>query len=132
MIFVDTSFYLPLLNPKDTNYKKALNISKSLKNPQLITSQAVLGEVLTVGSMRINKKKTIRFVSEIMGGATKIILEKPVLIDMAWKKFKKIKSKNVSWVDCFSITIIEKLKIEKLLAFDQDFRKYCSIEIIGG
>lgn len=89
-----------------------------------MTSQAVLGELLTVGSMRYDKELTIEFVEAILQSNTRVVLEKYNLIKRAFSIFKSIKSKNISWVDCFSFAIIEKFKIQKILTFDKDFKRY--------
>lgn len=123
MIFIDTSFYLSLLNSKDNNHKKALETGSHYKDEIYVTSQAILGEVLTVGSQRIDKKLTIQFVEEILKSQTRTILETREYIDEAFLIFKKIKSKNISWVDCYSLAIMKKLKIKKALSFDKHFKQ---------
>lgn len=122
MIFIDASFYLSLLNPQDINHQKAVKIGEQYQNENYITTQMVLGEVLTVGAMRFNKPLTIKFVREIIKSRTQILLEKPLLVKQAFGIFKKIKSKNVSWVDCYSFAVIKKLNIKKALAFDKHFK----------
>lgn len=123
MLFIDTSAYLSLLNPNDINHHEAINLAKQFTNKKFITNQAVLGELLTVGSMHFNKQKTIEFVEKINNSSTLIILETPKLIDNAFKIFKKVKSKNISWIDCYSQSIINKYKIKEVFTFDKDFDK---------
>jgi predicted nucleic acid-binding protein len=127
MIYIDASFYIALLNGQDSNHQKALQIADQSKKTDLVTSQLVIGEVLTVGSMRIDKEVTVAFVEKILKSNTEIILENPELIKAAFEFFKKIRSKNISWVDCFSIAIMKKMKIKKALTFDNDFKKYTDL-----
>lgn len=121
--FIDTSAYVSLLISSDSNHKNAIEWSKKLTHYQYITSQAVLGEVLTVGSMRFDKTATIHFVEKILQSSTLIVLEKRTLVAHAWKLFKKTQSKNISWVDCYSHAIIEELQISEVFTFDKGFRK---------
>ena len=124
MIFVDASYYISLLKPSDSNHEQALVMAKHHKDEELMTSQAVLGEVATVGSQRYSKDATIAFIEGIVRtGTTTIVLERQELVDRAWEIFKSIKSKNISWVDCYSKAIIEAYKIETVLTFDKDFQK---------
>lgn len=123
MIFIDASYYLSLLNSQDSNHKKAVETGLRYKNEVYITSQAVLGEVLTVGSQRIDKKLTISFVDEILKSRTRIILETKEYIDEAFLIFKRTESKNISWVDCYSLSIMKKLKIKEVLSFDKHFKQ---------
>ena len=124
MIFIDASFYLSLLNPKDNNHEKAIKIGQEYESEEYVTSQMVLGEVLTVGSQRFDKTLTIKFIEEVLKSRTRVVLEKPELIKRAYDIFKKIRSKNVSWVDCYSFAIMEKLKIKKALTFDKHFKYF--------
>ena len=124
MIFIDASFYLSLLNPKDNNHEKAIKIGQEYEGEEYVTSQMVLGEVLTVGSQRFDKTLTIKFIEEVLKSRTRVVLEKAELIKGAYNIFKKIRSKNVSWVDCYSFAIMEKLKIKKALTFDKHFKYF--------
>lgn len=122
MIFVDASFYVSLLKPTDSNHDNAVALARKLGRASKLTSQAVLGEVVTVGSQRFSKEATIIFIEHILRGRTTTILfETHELVTRAWKIFKTIKSKNISWVDCYSAAIMEAYKIETVLTFDKDF-----------
>jgi predicted nucleic acid-binding protein len=131
MIFVDSSAYIGILNPLDNNHKKAVALSNLLTyESQTITSYAVLGEVLTVGSMRYNRKASIDFVRNIFDSKTEIVSENDELTKKAFKIFQEINDKDVGWVDCYSFAIIDHYKIEKVFSFDKDFRKYAKSEIL--
>ena len=128
MIFVDASFYVSLLKPTDSNHDNALAIAKEHGMAPKLTSQAVLGEVATVGSQRFSKEATIAFIENILHGMTTTVLfETHELVTRAWEIFKRVKSKNISWVDCYSRAIIEAYKIETVLTFDKDFKKLAVI-----
>lgn len=124
MIFVDASFYLSILQKNDSNHTKAVSWWKSFPDDvQKMTSQAILGEVLTVGSQRHDRRLTIAFVEKILAGNTNIVLETAPLVARSWEIFKKVTKKDVSWVDCYSAAIIEVYKIETVLTFDREFQQ---------
>jgi len=123
MLFIDASAYLSLLNPDDNNHQHALNFIKKITQKKFITSQAVLGEILTVGSMRFNKQKTIKFVEKILNSKTLVVLETSTLTVLAFQIFKEVRSKNISWVDCYSQAIINAYSINSVFTFDKDFAK---------
>lgn len=123
MLFIDASAYLSLLNPQDNNHRQAVNLATKYSQKKFVTSQSVLGEVLTVGSMRFDKKTTIKFVNKIIASKTLIITETQPLIKEALIIFKKVKSKNISWVDCYSQAIINQYEISDVFTFDKDFEK---------
>ena len=132
MIFIDTSSYVAVLNPFDSLHKKALELSALIftEGNKLITSYAVLGEVLTVGSMRYNRQASVDFVADIFKSNMEIILEDKKLLEKAFSIFKKIKDKDVGFVDCYSFAIIEHYKIEKVFSFDKAFTKYTKSAIL--
>lgn len=132
MIFIDASSYLSSLLPKDPNLKKAVEIFRAIRESkeQLVTSHAILGEILTVSSQRYDRQAGIEFVKEILDGPTRLILEENKLMEKAFKIFQEIKDKDVGWVDCFSFAIIEHYKIEKVFSFDRDFKKYVKAELL--
>lgn len=132
MIFIDASSYLSALLPKDPNLKSAINIFKSISEnkEQLVTSYAILGEVLTISSQRYDRLIGTHFVKNILDGPTQVILENQEFIKKAFKTFQDIKDKDVSWVDCYSFAIIEHYKIEKVFSFDRDFKKYTKAELL--
>ncbi len=124
MIFVDASYYVSLLKPTDSNHQRALAMAKYYEKEELMTSQSVLGEVATVGSQRYNKAATIAFLEGILGtGTTTIILERQELVDRTWEIFKEVTKKDISWVDCYSLAIIETYKTETVLTFDKALQK---------
>ena len=132
MIFIDASSYVAILNSYDSLHKKALELSALIftEGNKLMTSYAVLGEVLTVGSMRYNRQASVDFVARIHKSNTEIILEDRQLLEKAFNIFKKIKDKDVGWVDCYSFAIIEHYKIEKVFSFDKAFTKYTKASIL--
>lgn len=124
MIFIDSSFYLSIFRKNDSNHEKAINWWRTIPDDaQKMTSQAILGEVLTVGSQRYDRRLTIAFVEEIHAGNTTIMLETASLVARTWEIFKEITKKDISWVDCYSLAIIQTYKIEMVLTFDKDFQK---------
>ena len=123
-VFVDASYYIALLNSRDTNHNKALAFAEQYSENKYLTSYAILGEVLTVGSQRYSRQITIRFAEKIMNSSTVVVLEEQDVVDSAFRIFEKIKNKNVSWVDCYSFAIMKKYRIRKALSFDLDFQKF--------
>lgn len=123
MIFIDSSAYLSLLIPNDSNHKKALMSAKKYEREKHVTSYAVLGEVLTVGSQKYDRQTTIKFVKKILNSPTIKIIETEELIDLTWDLFKKVNHKNIGWVDCYSQAIVNKYKIESIFTFDKDFER---------
>lgn len=125
MTFIDTSFYLSLINHNDKNHFKALDIINQNQNiDHYVTSWAIIGELLTVGSMRFDRQLTIKFVEKLKNNPqTLIVSEESKLLKQGFKIFKQINNKNISWVDCLSVAIIQQYKLQQIFTFDKDFGK---------
>ena len=130
MTFIDASAYLSFLIPTDRNHDKAPHLISRIEDDTM-TSYAILGEVLTVGSLRYNRQAAVDFVSDILKGKTTVVMENEELIALAFNVFGKIKDKDVSWVDCYSFAIIEKYQIETIFSFDRDFKTYTKAKVLG-
>ncbi|MBI4039488.1 PIN domain-containing protein [Candidatus Daviesbacteria bacterium] len=132
MTFVDASAYLAAIRSSDPNHRQALNILQIITTTHepMVTSWAILGEVLTVTSMRFSRQAGIQTIEKIMADPnTKILLESQELTSRALNIFKTIPNKNVSWVDCYSFAIINQFKIDKIFSFDNDFKKHTQVEL---
>lgn len=121
-IFVDSSFYLSILFSFDKNHSLAVLANNTLAGQELVTSHAVIGEILTVGSQRYNRELTIIFVDQIMNDAY-VFLENPDTVELGLTFFKQIKNNDISWVDCYSLAIMKTYDIDTIATFDSDFKK---------
>lgn len=133
MTFIDSSAYLAILIPSDSNREKALKLAATVfnGNKNLVTSYAILGEVLTIGSMRFNRQAAIDYVQNIFQSNITLIMENEEILRRGFDIFQKVKDKDVSWVDCYSFAIVEHYHIEKVFSFDKDFRKYSQAKILS-
>ncbi|MBU0618866.1 PIN domain-containing protein [Patescibacteria group bacterium] len=122
-IFVDTNYFCGLYNSADTLHLKSKEIFEKFKKTQhkLYTSSFIVAEVLTVLSQRIGKKSSIDFGTDILSqeNLIKILRINTKIERDAFVIFKKIKSKNFSFVDALSLALIKKHKINLLLTFDK-------------
>ncbi|MBI3576496.1 type II toxin-antitoxin system VapC family toxin [Candidatus Gottesmanbacteria bacterium] len=81
-------------------------------------------EVAIVGSQRYNREATIAFIEGLFHeGTTTVVLETAPVVARAWEIFKQVTKKDFSWVDCYSLAIIEAYKIETVLTFDKELQK---------
>ena len=123
MIFVDSNAFIAIRNKRHPLHKKAVFISTQISDP-LITTNIVIAETLSVLSMRVNKATAIQFGEEVDKLNIQIVQIDQQFHFKAWEIFKKIRSKNVSFFDCTSFAVMEKLGIKTVFSFDADFKKY--------
>ncbi|MFH1601479.1 MAG: PIN domain-containing protein [Candidatus Shapirobacteria bacterium] len=125
-VYIDTSALVAYLRPADSCHKKAVKVWERLRKdqPNLILTNYILAEFFTVIRQRIGIKAAVK-AGEIIKRSSyfKIIWADQVLDEEAWKIFKKNTQKNISFVDCVSIAVIEKLKINAVFGFDKHLVK---------
>ena len=123
-IFVDTSAFVAIENDEELNYFLAQSILEKVDSSKatLVTSNYVIAETLTVLSQRVSKKVAIKFQEEDVPALEVIRIEKSTE-EVAFEIFKKLDSKNVSFVDCTSFALMKQFGITTAFTFDKDFKK---------
>ena len=126
MIFIDSNVFIASWNTDHPLYAKAKKISSRLlsEKQELITTNIVIAEVLTILSMRVHKELAIKFGKNFENLGIHLIFINDSYQKIAWEIFQKIKDKNVSFFDCTSFAVMESLGLKKVFSFDVDFAKY--------
>lgn len=122
-VFVDTSSFVSLEDNKDPNHKKAIVLAQALFNQKakLYTSSDIIGETLTVISRKLGKKASFMFYENyIKSGFTEIFIDSN-LHEETREFFLKVRSKNISFIDCSSILAMKQQGITQIFSFDKDF-----------
>ncbi len=124
MIFVDTSAFFPLYNSTDAHHKTAMRIAGQLKEEgrDQVTSNIVVGETLTLLSMRVSKSTAVQFGKLIIQSGLHIFIIDQDLHASAWEIFQSLKNKDVSFFDCTSFAIMKSMGIQTAFSFDKDFK----------
>jgi predicted nucleic acid-binding protein len=122
-IFIDTSAFYAMFDIDDALHEKSIKLLNKIPDTsQLFTSSEVIGETLTLLSMRIGKSRAVEIFKDILTNVETIMIDIEVF-NNSLERFVSIKSKNISFVDCTSFVICKKLKIDFIFGFDKDFRK---------
>lgn len=123
-VFVDSNVFIALANKDDYLHQKAKILKEKLRKEKarLVISNLVLAEILTVLSIRVSKKKAVEFGELVFKKSKQLIIIRATssLEELAFSYFKKIKSKNVSFVDCLTLAIVEVFGIKRVFSFDKD------------
>ena len=121
-IFVDANFFVALFNPQDTLYKEAIAKSQTIQKekPLLVISNYIFLEIVTVLSQRVNRKTAITLGKHLLEDKQlQIVHIGTHLNNSTWEIFKEIEKKNISFVDCSSLVVMEFEEINKFLTFDR-------------
>lgn len=132
MIFLDTSFFIGLVNPNDKFYERSNELLKSIQNGLFgdpFTSNYVMAETATLIAIRShNNPVAIDSIRSLFIGdniiATMIRIDE-VLEQKAWDLFQKVNKSQmgqpISYVDCTNVIISQHLHIGSIISFDAHF-----------
>lgn len=122
-VFIDSSYYCALVNSEDSLHKKSLKYINSLENSY--TSNFILLESYTVISQKAGKTTAVKFGEKMQSQSnTSILLVTPNVEHLSWEIFKSINNKNLSYVDCSILALLQINKINTLLSFDSHFKPF--------
>jgi len=123
-VFIDTNVFVAIKDDKDSTHDRAIFLLKTLKSKKVrfFTSSDVIGEAATVISKKLGKSTAIEFLSNISDYAHEIFIDK-FLHKEAKDFFMRVKSKNISFIDCSSVVAMKRNKIKSIFSFDRDFKK---------
>ncbi len=119
--FVDTSYYIARIMPRDQWHAKALRAVRP--GVAFITSALVINETISLLQARGLFSAAIAFLSEArLNQDVLIIYPDAALLSEGWDLFARWGSAGANAVDCVSFAIMRKLSIRKAFAFDEHFR----------
>lgn len=121
-LFFDANVFIAVANKKDRDFKKALKVIQLARRQKkrIYSLDLVVYEVLTVLSLRLNKKSSLDFGQEIFKKKSVILIEKNQRLQkFAWQIFQKVKSKNFSFVDAFILAVLKQDPALVLASFDK-------------
>jgi len=124
-IFIDSSALIALHNASDKLHSKALSIVESLDSTETlpVISLNIILESITVISQKVGKKEALSALADLRSGRYKIIEIDDKIISLAENIFSKEKSKNISYSDCLSFSIMKTNNYSWCFSFDAHFKK---------
>ena len=120
-IFIDSSFFIALINQKDQYHDIALSLSNEFNSVQKYLTEGILFE-LSNSLVKRFKEESIALIESILVSAdVTLISNTSALFSEALKLYKKFPDKSWSLTDCYSFVIMNKYKIKDVLTFDKHF-----------
>lgn len=134
--FVDSCFFVALLNNRDENHvaaKKILNLLRNNQYGTLVTTDYIVDEVLTTIWGYTHRK-------DLVINAYNITCNKPEFVqfkkindqhfNLSWQKWERMAEwsrKPLSFTDCTILAYMELEKVEHLVTFDTEFEGLVNI-----
>ncbi len=125
-VLIDTSFFKAILDEKDDFYKEAIKVWDKLRreHASLATSNYILDETFTLIRKRRGISKAEEFRRLLINNAANIKIVRVTATDegKAWNWFLK-KWSNLSFTDCVSFAVMERLGLRRVATFDHHFSR---------
>jgi uncharacterized protein len=125
-VFADTGYWIALLDPQDTLHSKAINLSITFTQVQIVTSEMVLTEILNHFSKRGNflRYAAANFIESLQENPSiTIISQTDSIFQQALILYKQRPDQAWSHTDCSSFCIMQQQNILEALAYDKHFEQ---------
>ncbi|MDO8498045.1 MAG: PIN domain-containing protein [bacterium] len=127
LVFIDSDAFIGLIKEDDAHYSQTQrSFSRLYKEKyEYITSNYVFSEVITVLSLRVGREGAIKFIDTIKTPLSeyRVVWINEEIEEKAIEIYKKQTSKNVSFVDCTNMALMELHNIPLIFSFDRIYRK---------
>ncbi len=122
MIFVDSSFWIAEMLPRDGHHAVAVVLAGRHSSERLCTSNQVVAETWTYLRRRSGHGTATRWLDRVLAapGITVHRIDQ-TLEDEAWSWLRVHDERPYSFVDATSFAIMRRRRITEALAFDGDF-----------
>ena len=123
-IFADTFYWIALINPRDDWHEKVMQISRSLQQTKIVTTDEILNELLTFyanfGFQQ--RRRTVELVKSIIDSPDIQVIEQThESFLLALSLYENRLDKGYSLTDCISMNTMRKLGINEVLTHDKHF-----------
>ncbi len=125
-IFADTFYWVALINLKDQWRERALEVSRTLTNTSIVTSDEVLTETLNyfAESGEFFRERAVKDVQAILlNQNVEIISCQHERVLEAIDFYGKRLDKGYSLTDCISMLTMKNLDLQKILTHDNHFEQ---------
>jgi uncharacterized protein len=125
-VFVDTAFWVSLLNPRDMLHPLVRNLTKRYTDFLWVTTDAVLWETLNFYS-RFPESQKIYLAEQLEAMFSdpnvEIITSGRNWLMASAEFYRKRADKSWSGVDCFSMLVMQSKNIQEVLTTDHHFQQ---------
>jgi uncharacterized protein len=125
-VFADTGYWIALLNPDDALHQKARNLTSSLKNVPIVSSEMVFTELLNAFSARgsFYRQKAVNFINYSFNSPEiEVVSQTNELFKSALELYNNRPDQAWSHTDCTSFQMMQQQNILEALAYDKHFEQ---------
>ena len=130
MIFVDTSFWVALLDRRDDYHASARELLRGRGSAELVTSNTVRGETWTFLRRRLGHHAAVAFLTHLdRSKSVELTFITPELEKDALRWLRRHDEREYSFIDATSFAYMRSSKVREALAFDGDFSAAGFVEL---
>lgn len=126
-IYIDTDAFVAFVKKDDTNHKRAVSLFHYFEQQPVTfrTSNYVFSEVVTVLSQRVSHSAAVAFIQTITAPSSPITIHwiDELIEQSAIEIFKNQTSKDVSFVDCINMALLNQEGLDTIFSFDEHYKK---------
>ncbi len=125
-VFVDTAYWIALLNPHDDLHEPARRVSASLQAVRLVTSEAILVEWLNDFARRgrLLRAAAAALVERLrLDPAVEVVPQTSADFEEALRLYAERADQSWSHTDCSSFSIMRRQGITEALTYDRHFEQ---------
>jgi len=125
-LFLDSSFAIALINPKDQHHTAAAVMARKLLDEatRLVTTDAVIFEIANALSKRRHRKKASAFLTSLISGEEMDVVSlTPLLFAEAFELYQSRDDKDWSLTDCLSFIVMSRRGLTEALTNDGHFEQ---------
>lgn len=121
LVFVDTAAWFALVDQDDRNHVEAKNWYTDA-TAHLISTDYILDETLTLMQRKLGHNVAVQFGERFRTSdrIQCICIEKEDR-ERAWERFQTYRDDAMSFTDCTSFAVMDRLEVATAFTFDQDF-----------
>ena len=131
-VFVDTSYMVALVNPRDQYHGLAASLARTLAKRPLMTTDAVILEIGNALS-HYHRSGAIEVIHRLCNSKeVEVVRLTPNLFDEAFGLYKISHDKTWGLVDCVSFIVMRREGITEALTLDRHFAQAGFRTLMGG
>jgi predicted nucleic acid-binding protein len=125
-VFVDTRGFYTALNRRDAHHRDASRLLRRAQREQwlLFTTNFVLAESHALILARMGRESAWAFLQAVVTGQTNVIRAEEADERRSRAIIERYQDKAFSYCDEVGFTVMERLNIQDVIAFDDQFRQY--------
>jgi len=132
MILLDASFLYAYYNEQDVHHKRAIELSKELKQApnEIIILDYIFDEVMSVSLNRLKNINKVKIIGNDILSSLGILYINEETFQKAWNIFSNQTDTSFSFTDCILIAFMNLHNIKNLVSFDKEFLNIKDINLI--